>query len=102
MLARKKSRSRNDACCLLLLVMLTPLSKKGTVKPKFPGIKKSKSRFFVVSLYKAKQSLKSRGFKSPILPRGQQHSRGSAHAGFTNDAAAAACGGAASGGLAKR
>ena len=45
MLARKKSRSRNDACCLLLLVMLTPLSKKGTVKPKFPGIKKSKSRF---------------------------------------------------------
>lgn len=72
------------------------------MKPKFPGIKKSKSRFFVVSLYKAKQSLKSRGFKSPILPRGQQHSRGSAHAGFTNDAAAAACGGAASGGLAKR
>jgi hypothetical protein len=102
MLARKKSRSRYDACCLLLLVMLTPLSKKGTVKPKFPGIKNSKSRFFVVSLYSAKQSLISNeGLKAPLLPRGQQFSTGSTHAGFTSDAAAA-CGGAASGGLAKR
>lgn len=49
---------------------------KGTVKPKFPGIKKCKSRFFVMNLYNAKQSLtRSKGSKvaDTATPSAVQH-----------------------------